>query len=34
VRGPDGETSFGWTKVDIAPNARTVFTFTRMVTAP
>lgn len=30
----DGETNFGWTKVDIAPNAQAVFTFSRQVVTP
>jgi hypothetical protein len=30
----DGDTNHGWTKVDIMPNANTVFTFTRQVTTP
>jgi hypothetical protein len=30
----DGDVNHGWTKVDIAPNASTVFTFTRQVVTP
>jgi len=30
----DGDVNHGWTKVDITPNAPTVFTFTRQVTTP
>ncbi len=30
----DGETAFGWTKVDINANNKQVFTFTRQVVAP
>ena len=30
----DGETNFGWTKVDINANDKQVFTFTRQVVAP
>jgi len=30
----DGDVNHGWTKVNVTPNASTVFTFTRQVTAP